>query len=341
MYTILFNFSSSYSGGGLKRLEEFSKWFSINGGATFLINERSKSIVAKYPNNVYHIPRISKLSRILNSEKYFETFSLKQQQFDLYYSYGIPITKKIARINLLHISNVLPFVKVEFGYTFWERLKFKLLRFYFIKSFSKTDVLCAESNFSISLVHNYYNGKTLVSKNGSDEEMSLFLAKKTPIVYENYAVVLGTHKHKFVDNSYLLFKEIAQENQNLKLKIIGDASVISQSIKADKNVEILGVLNREVIMSLLSKAKYYISTTVLENSYNAASEAIFLAEESYISTIKPHEELLENLPYSISNFNSIAKDMIVVKASEIDIRNLVSWEQVILEILNTNNDVAK
>mgnify|MGYP001158669324 CR=1 FL=1 len=39
---ILFNFSSSYTGGGLKRLISFSEWFDSHGGAVFIVHEKSK-----------------------------------------------------------------------------------------------------------------------------------------------------------------------------------------------------------------------------------------------------------------------------------------------------------
>lgn len=341
MYSILFNFSSSYSGGGLKRLEEFSKWFSTNGGASFLINERSKNIIDKYPNNKYYVPKISPLSRFLNKEDYFDEFNLKEKNFDLYYSYGIPITQQIATQNLLHISNVLPFVKGDFGHNLTNRLKFRLLGHYFLKSFSKTDILSAESEFSVSLFENNFKKTRIVSKNGSDEEIELFHNRKDRIDYANYVVVLGAHKHKNIEDSYQLFQNLHIKNSDLRLKIIGDSSNIPKYILKDSLVDILGVMKRDAIMNLLLKAKFYISTTILENSYNAASEAIFLAEESYISAIGPHFELLQNLPYKIKKFKNIEADMIQVKSVALDTRNLVKWEQVILDIINIYNDVKK
>ena len=341
MYSILFNFSSSYSGGGLKRLEEFSKWFSNHGGASFLINERSKDIMDKYPNNKYYVPKITPLSRLLNQEDYFDFFNLKAEKFDLYYSYGIPITQKRAAINLLHISNVLPFVKGKFGHNLMNRLKFRLLQFYFLKSLSKTDILSAESEFSVSLFKDNFKKATIVSKNGSDEEIELFHNRNISIQYENYVVVLGAHKHKLIEDSYKLFQDLHRNNSDLRLKIIGDPSYIPEYILKDDIVEILGVMKRDNIMNLLLKAKYYLSTTVLENSYNAASEAIFLAEESYISAIGPHLELLQNLPYEIKKFKNIDANMIRVKSKDLDTRNLVKWEQVILDIIKIHNDAKK
>jgi len=341
MYTILFNFSSSHSGGGLKRLEEFSKWFSENGGASFLINNKSKDLIDLYPNNKYYVPKISKFSRLLNEERYFEYFNLKEEKFDLYYSYGIPITKQFAKINLLHISNVLPFVKGKFGYNLISRLKFRLLYFYFLNSFKKTDILSAESEFSISMFKNKFNKLKIVSKNGSDDEIHLFFNREKVVKYDNYAIILGVHKHKLIEDSFQLFKNLRLNNPDLILKIIGDPSSIPDYIKEEDGVEILGVLKREDIMQLLLKSKYYISTTILENSYNAASEAIFLAEESYISAIGPHLELLANLPYEIVKFENIDSSIIKVKSIDLDTRNLVKWEQVIIEIIKIYEDVKK
>jgi glycosyltransferase involved in cell wall biosynthesis len=235
----------------------------------------------------------------------------------------------------------LPFVKGNFGHNLINTLKFRLLRHYFFKSLSKTDILSAESEFSVSLFENNFKKPTLVSKNGSDEEIELFHNRNKNIDYANYVVVLGAHKHKNIEDSYKLFQELRLNNSDLRLKIIGDPSYIPEYILKDAVVEILGVMKRDAIMDLLLKAKYYISTTILENSYNAASEAIFLAEESYISTIGPHIELLQNLPYEIKKFKNIDANMIQVKSVALDTRNLVTWEQVILDIIKIYNNVKK
>lgn len=334
MNKFLFNFSSSYSGGGLKRLEEFSKWFSINGGATFLINKRSVFLIKKYPVNEYIIPEISKISRLFNREGYL--LNLQNNKFDLYYSYGIPITRKVANVNVLHISNVLPFVKNDFGYSFFEKLKFLLLKFYFLNSLSKTDVLSAESIFSISLFENKFDKIKIVSKNGSDEEIEFFKKNKQIIGkrhYDSYAVVLGTHKHKAILDSYNLFKIIKDEEKLDKLKIIGSKDQIPNHVLNDESVEMLGVMDRSDVMKLLAKAKIYISTTKIENSFNAASEAIFISKKSYISAIPPHYELLNGLDFKIEKFDSISSSMIEVNSDEIDTRNLDNWDTVIKQIV--------
>ena len=67
---ILFNFSSSYTGGGLKRLISFSEWFDSHGGAVFIVHEKSKLHLLKYKNNTYFYINLSKFKKALNSHKY-------------------------------------------------------------------------------------------------------------------------------------------------------------------------------------------------------------------------------------------------------------------------------
>ena len=50
---ILFNFSSSYKGGGLKRLLSFAEWFDSHGGAIFIVHEKTKPHLSTYKNNTY------------------------------------------------------------------------------------------------------------------------------------------------------------------------------------------------------------------------------------------------------------------------------------------------
>jgi hypothetical protein len=339
MYSILFNFSSSYSGGGLKRLEEFSSWFSNNGGACFLINKRSSFLINKYPNNKYYVIEVSKLSRILNIEKYLYLKDFKNKEFDLYYSYGIPITRKRAAINLLHISNVLPFVNGMYGYSILSKLKFLLLKYYFLNTFSKTDVLSAESEYSISLFEKKFNRLKFVSKNGSNEEIDLFLKRDKNKKFNDFAVILGTHKHKFLEKSYYKFKELYETFPELRLKIIGEVSPIPKVILNDNLVEVTGNIDRAEARKIISEARYYISTTIIENSFNAAAEGIFLAKESYISSIGPHLELLKNLPYKTEYNPSIKMELIHVDSANIDTRNLITWEQVILDIIKNYESI--
>ena len=70
-----------------------------------------------------------------------------------------------------------------------------------------------------------------------------------------------------------------------------------------------------------------------KNSYNAASEGIFLSEYSFISSIQPHLELLKNLPYKKCKFNSLDDDVLFLKKEELSAYNLKTWDQLIHEML--------
>ena len=55
----------------------------------------------------------------------------------------------------------------------------------------------------------------------------------------------------------------------------------------------IGKVPHDEVIALLSSAKFYINTSRVENSWNAASEGALLAQESFISDIEPHLELLD------------------------------------------------
>ena len=48
---ILFNFAVTRTGGGLKRLNAFSKWFHNHGGAYFIIHPECKSLKKNFSKN--------------------------------------------------------------------------------------------------------------------------------------------------------------------------------------------------------------------------------------------------------------------------------------------------
>jgi hypothetical protein len=74
--------------------------------------------------------------------------------------------------------------------------------------------------------------------------------------------------------------------------VIGDAKHVPGWLCRRPEVMIRGSLERPVVIDILRRSRIYISATHIENSYNAAAEGAFLAEESFISDIPPHRELL-------------------------------------------------
>jgi len=331
MYDIVFDFSSSPLGGSIHRLEAYAEYFSKSPLKThFFIHEaviNRNRIEQLVSSTAVHKSLVDKL--ILNNH-HLKNFNNNTKWL---FSYGIPTKIGFAKKNWLHISNVLPFVNGMYGHTIVSKLKFILLKKYFIKSFSNTDVLSAESEYSISLFEKSFSKLKFVSKNGSNEEIDLFFRRDKNKKFKDFAVILGTHKHKFLERSYEKFKELNKIFPELRLMIIGDISPIPQIILNDNLIEVTGVIDRSEARKIISDARYYISTTLIENSFNAAAEGIFLAKESYISSIGPHLELLKDLPYKIEKNMNFKIDFLQIDSANLDTRNLVTWEQVILDII--------
>ena len=142
----LFNFAVSYSGGGFKRLYEYAKWFSENGGAWFIIHPRCGSLINEFPNNQFFLAAQPRYERIFNDCGYLDTIWSEIGQPDLYYSYGIPTYVPFGKINWFHLSNVLPLGSQGIPLPLFDRLKLGYLGWRIIHNFQNADVISAESN---------------------------------------------------------------------------------------------------------------------------------------------------------------------------------------------------
>lgn len=327
MNNILLNFQSSYSGGGLKRLIEFSKYFNDTGGATFVVHPYAVRYLSGYDKNVYVVVQISVFDRLINRCSFESHPSLRSVEWDVYYSYGVPVYKSIlANKKIMHVSNVLPFVWGRYGYGFLDWLKFKLISFYIIKSFPHCTHVSAESKYSLALLRKWHGCDEILSQNGSDEELSFdpsaFLLKNKS------AIVLGTHIHKDLISSLAVFDFLLCSNPGMKLYVIGAEKSIPDSLRKRSDVVILGVKDRLFISKLLMSSYYYISTTRIENSFNAASEGVFLAEESYISKIPPHLELLNGFKYTEIKIKGCEELLLKISRGDVKSTNLKSWREI-------------
>jgi len=323
---ILFNFSSSYTGGGLKRLLSFSEWFDCHDGALFIVNERSKLHLLKYKNNTYFYINLSKFKKALNSHKYLIDIVNSHGVPYMYYSYGIPIPCKIGSINWFHLSNVLPLISHSgYGLTLKRSLELKWLGKLFKKNYENAEVLSAESNYSLNLLPSSSKYTRIVSPNGSDKEVELFDQTRQYKV-KNIAVVVGTFFYKDLRASYRVFVKLKEAHKELKMVIIGISSMIPSEIVSDKNIVVTGEITHKGVISLLSTAKFYINTSKVENSWNSASEGVLLANESYISRIEPHFELVKSIANSSYVFDG---NVIHVKRKNISVEKLMVWSDII------------
>lgn len=328
----VFNFSASYSGGGRKRLYAYAQWFNQNAGATFIIHPHCESLKNEFPNNHFITVNQSKLQRMFHDCDYLKDIGCRIGVPDLYYSYGIPIYAKFGKLNWFHLSNVLPLGSKGIPLPLFDKLKLQYLGRRIITNFKNADVISAESAYSLAMIKSENTRNFFVSVNGSDEEIS-FYNSSCAEEKDKIAVVIGTYSYKALEDSYHVFKMLRAKNDQLKLIIIGDEKKIPYSLRNNHDVNLVGSISSNEVFNYLRKAEFYISTTYIENSYNAASEGIFFANESYISDIGPHRELIAGLYFEEILVPNIKKPLLHLKKEIIKPLNLKTWDTVISEMV--------
>ena len=113
-YKFLFNFNASRIGGGYKRLYEYSKYFNNKNGAYFIIHPHCSTLINEFKNNTYILKQQNYFQRIILDFKYVNEL-IETYDIDIYYSYGIAFNKRFTKINILHLSNILPFESFKYG----------------------------------------------------------------------------------------------------------------------------------------------------------------------------------------------------------------------------------
>lgn len=335
----IFNFSASHSGGGLKRVIEYVRALDNLGGAVFLLHEKCRNLVAEYRNNQYYFVNATLFSRIVNDDGYLDDVVSEHGRPDFYYSYGIPIHRRVGKVNWYHLSSVLPLAVKNVPMSIFDHVRTRYLGRQIRKSYRNTDVISAESMYSLGLIDASQSSKLFLSVNGSDDELNALAKSRVSnqgAVHEMpWAIVVGTVKYKSLDDSFRVYNMLREtQGSELELKIIGGKDSVPSFLKKEKNVELIGVLPRSEVVSLLRQARYYISTTRVENSYNAASEGACLSRDSFISDIPPHRELLINTPFKMVVVPGVISPIIHVQRKDISGIQLKPWALVIEEMLS-------
>ena len=339
MNNYIFNFSASYTGGGLKRLNAYSEWFDKKGGANFIVHDNLKGIGKKFINNRYYYIKKNNAKRLLNDCYYLKEIMSDFNTIDLYFSYGIPIYEKIARINWFHLSNVLPLLPHYRFMSLPLKLKFHLLGNRIKKNFRNYNIISAESRYSLNLlkekIGHDVNGIVL---NNGHEDMLMNNAgtnnKNVP-----YAVAVGTYKYKALKDTFRLFLNLKKKDNNLVLVIMGPEHDIPKEFYGRKDIEITGEVKRDEVIENLRKAKYFISTSLVENSSNATLEGLLCSGESYISDIPPHRELLQNCTYQTLKFDNVSMPVLHVEGNEKNKISPVSWDEIIKNMIKTTENM--
>lgn len=336
----LFNFAVSYSGGGYKRLLEYVKAFDATGGASFIIHPRCRSLAGEYTNNRYFFVGQPRYQRLFNDCGYLAEILQQVGKPDLYYSYGIPVYSKIGKVNWFHLSNVLPLAPANIPMSLFDHLKMRYLGRRIKTHYDNADVISAESNFSLELIGVKEKEKLFLSANGNDDVRPQH--EKVAQHRADFAVVIGTYRYKAIEDSFRVFEMLRQQYApGLRLVIIGDEGYIPKNIVEDPNVEIKGIIARNEVMACLGEAKYFVSTTHIENSSNATIEGIFLAEESYISDIGPHRELLQNTFTEIVAVPGMTRPVLHVKREEAFSVKLKPWAEVVAEMVSKTQSLLQ
>jgi hypothetical protein len=296
----LFNFSSSWVGGGLIRTTETVKWFDNNYGAYFIINDRIKNTISKNnKNNKYFFVSDNKAKRLFSDGYYISKIINEIGRPDIYFSYGIPIFKDIGRVNWFHLSNALALKTNRISLPLKTRIQMLILKKRIINSIKYTKIATGESEFSVNLLKEVISRRNSkchfdVLPNGYDIDHIKKIIDKKRLVLPKYAITIGTYKYKKIKVALKLFHQIKEVNNLKKFIIVGSINNLPRSVIKDRFVEIKPNISREDLLSLLYNAEYYISTSQIENSSNAVLEALLLSKNIILSNIPSHNEMLEN-----------------------------------------------
>jgi len=133
---------------------------------------------------------------------------------------------------------------------------------------------------------------------------------------------------------------LRQNNSGLSLVIIGDERYVPKKLRRSESVVLKGTLKRSEVLGTLKSSRYYISTTRIENSSNAASEGAVFAEESFISDIGPHRELLGNARFDQVRVAGVNRPLLHVVGANMSSASLKPWGDVICEMINRVNRIG-
>ena len=330
-YDIVFDFSSSPSGGALLRIEAYASFFSDSALETlFFVHREIAQRIQKFKGiNVVPVDNKSNLAKALGIGKYLNVLEEKPYWF---YSYGIPLSRPVGENNWFHISNILPLYLDKVSTSFSLYLKMYLYKLHLKFRSSNCDIVSAESNFSLDLYSKHICSFThqVLLKNGvSDRVIDDDICNKLSY---NYAVAVGTYNYKRLDITYKVFRSIKDEYKLKNIIIVGNVDNVPENIKCQEDVELISYLNDKEYFLTLARADIFISTSIVENSSNAVLEGLILSKKIIISDIPSHREILTFA--NGSNRNIVGYDMLVFDKKSISLNKFQSWHLIINKMLS-------
>lgn len=331
-FNFLFNFSSSYTGGGLNRLKAYLHFYNSIGGANFIVNDQLKGELNEGINNIFYI-KTNKIKRLFNDEYYMKSILKNVGNIDLYFAYGIPVYSRVGKYNWFHVSNLLSILPQKKMMSISRYLQMKILQRRIRKSQKIIDFFSAESNYSLDKGRELIGNKDSISfkllKNGISEA----LINRSPTYKEpRSAITVGVQKYKNIENVYKVFEKLRGDGVLDHLTIIGCRSKVSGHISNNSAVQIIEKLPHYELMNLLAKKEYYISLSEIENSSIAVIEGLTLCKNSILSNIPPHIESIQDFGFKVKKIDSISFDIILCNG-EACIESLIknTWSHLINE----------
>lgn len=297
-YDIIFDFSASRVGGGLRRLREYYRYFiTKNYPVLFLVHPMlAHELKPAGKVEILGLAR-SPLGRIIADSAYVRPYAGMSPWF---FSYGIPLGGRVADRNWFHVSNALPFGYRNCTVTQQARLKNWLLASRFKRGAKNVDVLSAESQFSLDLYGSTccLPDKSLILSNGTELALG---TGETPKVRRPYAITVGTEPYKRLDLVYEEYKAIKRSFGLERLEIIGNREKVPGAILHKDDVAVTGFLSDEEYLTRYREAALFISASEIENSSNAVLEAIQAGMVCRLSCIPSHLEMFREGVIELKN----------------------------------------
>ena len=292
MYDIVFDFSSSPSGGALRRLEAYASFFSKSNLSTiFLIHKNASYILNRYSGVKYECISKNYFQKIFGKNKYLNKYKSKAEWL---FSYGIPIENPIGKYNWFHISNALPLANFKVKLNLKLRCGMLVLFRKIRGARYSCSIVSAESKFAIDLYKKVDPlARSIVLENSiqfnhdcRDNLLPLSLRSK------KFCLIVGTATYKRVDLAYELYLKLKAKHDLQILVIIGEISSLNKKIQNDEHVFFYSHLSDIDYFNILINSEIFISTSEIENSSCSVLEAIFHQKPCYLSDIPSHRELL-------------------------------------------------
>lgn len=341
----LFDFSSSPVGGGLKRLLEYmvlmpkilpekDVWFIVHRMANIPLGILNSSQVIRSET-----PRWKRL--------FFEgsdawKFYKAKGPIEYYFGYGIPIQKKIGRINWVHISNALTLKTNGFTLKPKRRIEMSMLGYRFDKAKRIAEIMSAESDFALGLLASRQSKsfpEYVLLPNGVDIKLDENIGELNMENFPEipYFLTVGTASYKRIETAY----SVAEHLSNMlgapswKLICIGADDEVTLNQRQREHVVFLNHVPHSDLKQLLKKCLAYISASEVENSSNAALESVVMAPMTILSDIPAHRELFKEDDRGCKTFQVNGIGFFSIKKRNIDeLKINKSWYEVATDMMD-------